>query len=150
MWQPRSASRKACERSCGWTFAAPHSRGPEELQRGDSIEPWYVDADAQPTILAWVGSCARWAVVAAHGSCFLKLLGSLGDELLSGGRSSPCVHLRETCREACLQVVPERLPRDLGKVGGPPGESPRALPEEGAGRAFLCDGRRFPLGRYGP
>src|SRR4051812_15535456 len=26
----------------GWTFAAPHSRGPEAPQRGDSIEPWYV------------------------------------------------------------------------------------------------------------
>src|SRR3954468_7155150 len=39
-----------------WTFAAPHSRGLEALQSGDSIEPWYVDADAQPTILAWMGS----------------------------------------------------------------------------------------------
>src|SRR3954471_21444565 len=43
----------------GWTFAAPHSRGPEVLQRGDSIEPWYVDADVQPTILAWMGSHSR-------------------------------------------------------------------------------------------
>src|SRR3954467_1955133 len=40
----------------GWTFAAPHSRGPEALQGGDWIEPWYVDVDAQPTILAWMGS----------------------------------------------------------------------------------------------
>ena len=40
----------------GWTSTAPHSRGPEALQRGDSVEPWYVDADAQPTILARMGS----------------------------------------------------------------------------------------------
>src|SRR3954470_6522908 len=38
----------------GWTLVAPHSRGPEALQRGDSVELWYVDADAQPTILAWM------------------------------------------------------------------------------------------------
>ena len=40
----------------GWTFTAAHSQGLEALQRGDSIEPWYVDADTQPTILAWMGS----------------------------------------------------------------------------------------------
>ena len=40
----------------GWASAVPHLRGPEVLQRGDSVEPWYVDADAQPTILAWMGS----------------------------------------------------------------------------------------------
>src|SRR3954462_909087 len=40
----------------GWTFTAPHSRRPEALQQGDLIEPWYVDADAQPTILTWMGS----------------------------------------------------------------------------------------------
>ena len=51
----RQAERHA-NIAVGWTFAAPHSRGPEALQRGDSIEPWYVDADAQPTILAWMGS----------------------------------------------------------------------------------------------
>ena len=39
----------------GRTSAAPHSRGLEALQRGGSIEPWYVDADAQPIILAWMG-----------------------------------------------------------------------------------------------
>ena len=42
----------------------------------------------------------------------------------------PCTFLRETCLEAPLQVVPERLPCDLGKVGGSPRKSPRALPEE--------------------
>src|SRR3954471_24671010 len=63
--------------------------------------------------------------------------------------SLPCSFLRETCFETRLHVVPKRLPRDLSQVGGPPGESPRALPEEGVGRAFLCDGRRFPLGRRG-
>ena len=51
----RQAERHA-NVAVGWTSAAPHSRGPEALQRGDSIEPWYVDADAQPTILAWMGS----------------------------------------------------------------------------------------------
>ena len=45
----------------------------------------------------------------------------------------------ETCFETRLHVVPKRLPRDLGKVGGS-GESPRALPEEAPWRAFLCDG----------
>ena len=38
-----------------WTLAMSHARGPEALQRDDSVEPWYVDADAQPTILAWMG-----------------------------------------------------------------------------------------------
>ena len=40
----------------GWTFAASHALGPEALLRGGSVESWYVDADAQPTILAWMGS----------------------------------------------------------------------------------------------
>ena len=92
-----------------------------------------------------MGSYARQTAVAAYDSCFLKLLSGLGDELLRVGLSLPHAFLRETCYEARLQVVPERLPRDLGKVGGPPGESPRALPEEGTGRAFLCDGRRRPF-----
>ena len=61
----------------------------------------------------------------------------------------PYTFLRETCLEARLQVVPERLPRDLGEVGGPPGESPRALPEEGAGCAFLCDRGWRPLNGHG-
>ena len=99
-----------------WTFAAPNTRRPEALLRCGSVEPWYVDADAQLTTLAWVGSSARWAAVAAYCSCFLKLLRCLGDELLSTGRSSPGVLLRETCREARLHVVPERLPRDVGQV----------------------------------
>ena len=99
-----------------WTFAAPNTRRPEALLRCGSVEPWYVDADAQLTTLAWVGSNARWAAVAAYCSCFLKLLRYLGDELLSAGRSLPSVLLKETCRETRLQVVPERLPRDVGKV----------------------------------
>ena len=40
----------------GWTSAAPRAGGPGTLQGGDSVEPWYVDADAQPAILAWMGS----------------------------------------------------------------------------------------------
>src|SRR4051812_9803946 len=74
----------------------------------------------------------------------------LADELLRVWPSLPYSFLRETCFETRLHVVPKRLPRDLSQVGGPPGESPRALPEEGAKRAFLCNGRRFPLGRHGP
>ena len=99
-----------------WTFAAPDTRRLEALLRCGLVEPWYVDADAHLTTLAWVGSNARWAAVAAYCSCFLKLLRYLGDELLSVGRSSPSVLLRGTCRETHLQVVPERLPRDIGKV----------------------------------
>ena len=123
-----------------WTRATPHTRRPEALLRRDSIEPWVVDADAQPTILAWMGSYAGQAAVAAHDSRFLQLLNDLGDELLRVGPSLPYAFLRETCREERLQVVPERLPHDLGKVRGPPGESPRAFSEEGTGHAFLCDG----------
>ena len=99
-----------------WALATSHARRPEELLRCGPVEPWDVDADAQPAILAWMGSCARWAAVAAHGSCVLQFLSGLGDELLSGGHSLPCVLLRETCREARLQVVPKRLPREVGKV----------------------------------
>ena len=127
-----------------------HTRRPEALPTCGPVESWDVDADAQPAILAWMGSSVGWAAIAAHGSCFLKLLSGLVNELLNIGISMPCAFLRETCREACLQVVPERLRRDLGKVGGSLRLSPRALPEEGANRAFLCDGRRFPLGRHGP
>ena len=128
-----------------WTRATPHTRRPEALLRRDSIEPWVVDADAQPAILAWMGSYTRQAAIAVHDSRFLQLLSDLGDELLRVGPSLPHAFLRKTCREARLQVVPKRLPRDLGKVSGSRGESPRALPEEGAGRASLCDRGRHPL-----
>ena len=131
-----------------WVLAASIARRPEGLLRRSSVEPWDVDADAQLTTLAWVGSNARWAAVTAYCSCCLKLLRYLGDELLSVGRSLHSVLPRETCHEAHLQVVPECLPRDLGKVGGSPRKSPRALPEEGAGRAFLCErGWRSLIGR---
>ena len=39
-----------------WTLTTPHARRPEALLRCGSVEPWYVDADAQPTIFAWMGS----------------------------------------------------------------------------------------------
>ena len=39
-----------------WTLATPHGQRPEALLRCGSVEPWYVNADAQPTILAWMGS----------------------------------------------------------------------------------------------
>ena len=98
------------------TFAAPNTQRPQALLRCSSVEPWYVDADAQLTTLAWVGSNARWVAVAAYCSCFLKLLSGLDDELLSTGRTSPGALLRVTCCEAHLHVVPERLPRDVGNV----------------------------------
>ena len=41
-----------------WALAASHARRPEELLRCGPVEPWDVDADAQPSILAWMGSCA--------------------------------------------------------------------------------------------
>ena len=66
-------------------------------------------------------------------------------ELPRIGPSLPYALLREACQEARPQVVPERLPCDLGKVSNSPGESPRALPEEGVGRAFLCDEGWRPL-----
>ena len=43
----------------GWTFATPHARRPEALLRHGSVEPWHVDADAQPTILAWMWGHGR-------------------------------------------------------------------------------------------
>ena len=57
-----------------WALATSHARRPEKLLRCSPVEPWDVDADAQPAILAWMGSRARWAAVAAHGSCILQLL----------------------------------------------------------------------------
>ena len=97
-------------------LATSHARRPEELLRWGPVEPWKIDADAQPAILAWVGSYARQTTIAVHGSCFLKLLSGLGDELLRVGLSLPCAILRETWCEARLQAVPKRLPRDFGKV----------------------------------
>ena len=99
-----------------WTLTPASMRRPEALLRCGPVEPRDVDADAQLTTLAWVGSNARWAAVAAYCCCFLKLLRYLGDELLSAVRSLPSVQLRETCSETRLQVVPEHLPRDVGKV----------------------------------
>ena len=37
-----------------WTLTTPHARRPETLLRRGSVEPWHVDAGAQPTILAWM------------------------------------------------------------------------------------------------
>ena len=55
------------------------------------------------------GGCRAWSLL-------LKLLGGLDDELLSIGHSLPGALLREMFREARLHVVPEHLPRDVGKV----------------------------------
>ena len=35
-----------------WALAMSHMRRPEKLLRCGPVEPWYVDADAQPGILA--------------------------------------------------------------------------------------------------
>ena len=99
-----------------WTLTPSSTRRPEALLRCGPVEPWDVDADTHSSILAWMGSCALCAAVATHDSCVLQFLSGLGDELLSGGHSLPCVLLRETCREARLQVVPKRPPREVGKV----------------------------------
>ena len=39
-----------------WTLATSHARRPEALLRRGSVEPWDVDANAQPTILTWMGA----------------------------------------------------------------------------------------------
>ena len=52
----------------GWTLTMPHARRLEALLRCGSVEPWYVDADAQPTILAWMGSYGGQAAAATHDS----------------------------------------------------------------------------------
>ena len=72
-----------------WTLAASHARRPEALLRCGSVEPWDVDADAQPTILTWMRSHARRAAVATHGPRFLKLLSGLGNELQNVGFPRP-------------------------------------------------------------
>ena len=95
-----------------WTLAPTNARRPEALLRCSPVEPWNVDADAQPAVLARMGGYARWWVaVAMYGPCLLKLLGRLDDELLSTEHSSPRSLLRETCGEACFHMVPERLPQ---------------------------------------
>ena len=52
VWQAERHAEVAVWR----TLAASHARRLEALLRRGSVEPWYVDADAQPTILAWMGS----------------------------------------------------------------------------------------------
>ena len=61
----RQAERHA-NAAVRWTSAAPDTRRPEALLRCGSVEPWYVDADAQPTILAWMGSYTGQTVIAAY------------------------------------------------------------------------------------
>ena len=64
---------------------------PEELLRCVFVEPWDVDADAQLAALVRSGSCAGGckAMLPSHGSCLQKLLGCLGDELLSAWCLAP-------------------------------------------------------------
>src|SRR3954471_13300616 len=65
----RSHARQAVRHAniaVGRSSAAPHSGGPEALRRGDLIESWYVDVDAQPTILAWMWSHSWWTTATSH------------------------------------------------------------------------------------
>ena len=91
------AGRKACKRSCVVDPGSVPQAKAETLLRRDSVEPWVVDADMQPAILAWMGSYARQTVVVAYDYCFLNLLSGLGDELLRVGSSLPHAFLREMC-----------------------------------------------------
>ena len=50
------------------TLAAPHTRKLEALLRRGSAEPWVVDANTQPAILAWMGSYTMQAAIAAYDS----------------------------------------------------------------------------------
>ena len=79
----RQAERHA-DIAVRWTLTTPHARRPEALLRRGLVEPWYVDADVQPTILAWMGatagkrrlplmtldSCSSWVFLAMNSSGF--------------------------------------------------------------------------------
>ena len=45
--------------AAGWSHAAPYGRRPYALLGCSSVEPWYVDADAQSPILAWMWGHGR-------------------------------------------------------------------------------------------
>ena len=42
-----------------WTLTPSSTRRPEALLRCGLVEPWDVDADAQPDILAWMGGLCQ-------------------------------------------------------------------------------------------
>ena len=54
-----------------WTLTTPHARRLEALLRHGSVEPWHVNADAQPTILAWMWGYDGKVAAAAHDSRLL-------------------------------------------------------------------------------
>ena len=54
-----------------WTLATPHARTLEALLRRGPVEPWHVDADMQPTILAWMRGHGGQAAAASHDSQLL-------------------------------------------------------------------------------
>jgi len=132
-------------------LAPTRSGRPKELLRHGSVEPWDVDADAQPPALVCHGSYAWWCGVtlASHCPRLLKILDCVGDELLSTRRLALSTRLTETRDVARFQMVPERLPRDVGQVRGPPGESPQAQPESCAGRVSLCERGMRPIHERG-
>ena len=51
-----------------WTLATPHARTLETLLRRGPVEPWHVDADMQPTILAWMWGHDGQAAATVHDS----------------------------------------------------------------------------------
>ena len=63
----RQAKRHA-NVTVSWTLATPHARRPEALLRRGSVEPWHVDVDTQPTILAWMWGYDGQTAAAAHDS----------------------------------------------------------------------------------
>ena len=51
-----------------WPLTTPHARRPEALLRHGLVEPRDIDADVQPTILAWMWGYGRQAAAAARDS----------------------------------------------------------------------------------
>ena len=94
-----------------WTLASADTGRPKEWPICGPIEPWDVDADAELLTLSRAMSHAPWwAAITLQNHCLLDLLDCLADELLSALRLMPCTFSWEACIEACLHVVPERLP----------------------------------------
>ena len=86
------------------TLASADMGQPEELPRHGPVEPSDVDVgkELHPAV----------AAIALQNHCLMDLLDRLANELLNTWRLMPCAFSWQTCTEACLHMVPERLPRD--------------------------------------